>query len=280
MAIHVVRTVTALREHVEFWRSAGKKIALVPTMGALHRGHIALVKEGLDRADHVMASIFVNPAQFAANEDFGAYPRSEDEDIAKLEAAGGTLAFVPAAPEMYPEGFSTALTVGGPAAQGLEDRFRPHFFSGVATVVAKLFLQSRCDIALFGEKDYQQLLVVRQMARDLDIGCEVVGCATVREEDGLALSSRNAYLSPEERQLAPTLYRSLQKTAAALRAGEDHRQAVVKAHTDLHEAGFEVDYLELRHAETLAPDPLPDQPRRLLVAAKLGRTRLIDNIAV
>jgi len=280
MSIKVVRTVKALREAVAEWHRDGQSVALVPTMGALHEGHLALVREGRKRADQVMASIFVNPTQFAANEDFGSYPRQEQEDIAKLEQAGAALAFVPDVKEMYGENFSTTVTVAGPATAGLEDRFRPHFFNGVATVVAKLFNQSRCDMALFGEKDYQQLLVVRQMARDLDIGCEVIGCETIRESDGLAMSSRNAYLSAEERQTAPLMHQVLQAIASRVRRGDSRSAALAEGVQRLTDAGFVVDYVELRDAETLAPEPEAGRPLRLLAAAKLGRTRLIDNIAV
>ena len=278
--VHVVRTISELREHVRDWHKAGETVALVPTMGALHRGHLALVEEGLRQADRVMASIFVNPKQFAANEDFGAYPRQEADDIEKLRQAGADLAFVPGPQEMYRPGFATGVTVAGPAVQGLEDRFRPHFFGGVATVVAKLLIQSQCDVALFGEKDYQQLLVVKQMARDLDIPCRIIGCETVREADGLAMSSRNAYLSADERRTASLIPAQLQAVADAVRAGEDVAQAIAKASAMLGEAGFVVDYFELRDGKTLAPNADPANPRRLLVAARLGRTRLIDNIAI
>ncbi|WP_137388920.1 pantoate--beta-alanine ligase [Rhodoligotrophos defluvii] len=278
--IPVARTIAELRAHVRAWHQAGQTVALVPTMGALHRGHLALVEEGLRRADQVAASIFVNPKQFAPTEDFDAYPRREADDLAKLKSAGAALAFVPGGGEMYAAGFATAIAVGGPATQGLEDRFRPHFFGGVATVVAKLLIQSQCDIALFGEKDYQQLLVVKQMVRDLDLPCRIIGCPTVREADGLALSSRNAYLTAEERRIAPMLHQQLQAVAGALRAGKAPGEAIEAAISVLITAGFSVDYLELRDAETLAPEPDPGRGSRLLVAARLGKTRLIDNIAV
>lgn len=276
----IARTVTDLRRLVGVWRRAGETVALVPTMGALHAGHLALVEEARRRAGRVVVSIFVNPAQFAPTEDFAAYPRDEAADLAKLAAPGVDAVFAPSTAEMYPSGFATAVEVKGPA-EGLETEFRPHFFRGVATVVAKLLIACLPDVALFGEKDYQQLLVVRRMTADLGLPVEIAGLPTVREPDGLALSSRNAYLSAEERQTAPLLHRALQAAAAAIRAGTAPEAALDRAWVELGAAGFVVDYVALRNATTLAPvvDPAAE-PLRLLAAARLGRTRLIDNIPV
>jgi len=276
----IARTVTDLRRLVGVWRRAGETVALVPTMGALHAGHLALVEEARRRTGRVVVSIFVNPAQFAPTEDFAAYPRDEAADLAKLAAPGVDAVFAPSTAEMYPSGFATAVEVKGPA-EGLETEFRPHFFRGVATVVAKLLIACLPDVALFGEKDYQQLLVVRRMTADLGLPVEIAGLPTVREPDGLALSSRNTYLSAEERQTAPLLHRALQAAAAAIRAGSAPEAALDRARAELGAAGFVVDYVALRNATTLAPvvDPAAE-PLRLLAAARLGRTRLIDNIPV
>jgi pantoate--beta-alanine ligase len=253
-------------------------VALVPTMGALHDGHISLVRLARRRAKKVVVSIFVNPTQFAAHEDLGSYPRTWKADLARLAAEGVDLIWHPDAKTMYPDGFATRVAPEGPALAGLEDRFRPHFFGGVATVVTKLFTQVRPDMAFFGEKDFQQLKVVTRMARDLDLGVKVIGGAIVRERDGLAMSSRNVYLSPEERGIAPVLFRTLKDTAKRLRAG-DRFNALADGAEVISRAGFVVDYLEARHADTLAPvASLKEGPVRLLVAAKLGTTRLIDNI--
>lgn len=280
-AVPVLRTVAALRTHVRAWRSAGDTIALIPTMGALHRGHMALVAAGRQCATRAISTIFVNPTQFAPTEDFAAYPRSFDDDLAKLAEAGADACFAPSVEEMYPAGFSATVMIGGPATAGLEDRFRPSHFSGVATVVAKLLGQAQPDIALFGEKDFQQLLVIRAMARDLDIACEIVGIETIREDDGFALSSRNLYLMREERVRAPELRRALLDCAKTIAEGAAIVPALASARRRVEEAGFVVDYLEARHAETLAPVAnASDGPLRLLVAARLGRTRLIDNLAV
>jgi pantoate--beta-alanine ligase len=276
----VDRTIAALRGRVAKWRKAGARIALVPTMGALHEGHLALVRAAREKADRVIVSIFVNPTQFAPTEDFGSYPRDEAADLKKLAAAGADAVFAPSVAEIYPEGFATSVAVAGPA-EGLESDFRPHFFGGVATVVAKLLLSCLPDIALFGEKDYQQLMVIRRMAADLAIPVEIVGHETIRETDGLALSSRNAYLSPEKRKTAPLLHHALDQAAAAIRAGVAGGIAVAAARDDLASAGFRVDYVELRNAETLGhvADPRRE-PLRILAAAWLGKTRLIDNIPV
>jgi len=278
----VVRTVPALRRVLDGFRTRkGTMIALVPTMGALHDGHVSLVRQAKRRAGKVVVSIFVNPTQFAPTEDFGSYPRTWKADVAKLAAEGVDLIWHPEVKAMYPEGFATRIVPEGPATAGLEDRFRPHFFGGVATVVGKLFTQVRPDVAIFGEKDFQQLRVVTQMARDLDLGVKVIGSKTVRERDGLAMSSRNVYLSAGERQIAPTLHKAMKHSAARIRAGDEIAAAVAAGAEMIHDAGFAVDYLEARHAETLAPiGSLREGPIRMLVAARLGTTRLIDNIAV
>ncbi|CAN5124745.1 pantoate--beta-alanine ligase [soil metagenome] len=276
----VDRTIASLRARVAAWRKAGETIAMVPTMGALHEGHLALVRNGRGRAARAVVSIFVNPTQFAANEDFGAYPRAEAADLAKLARVGTDAVFAPSVAEMYPAGFATAISVGGPSA-GLETDFRPHFVGGVATVVARLLLACLPDIAIFGEKDYQQLLVIRRMVADLGIPVAIVGHPTLRETDGLAMSSRNAYLSAAERAVAPRLNAALRDAGAAIRASGDAAGALTRARADLAAAGFAVDYVELRNAETLAPvADVRIEPLRLIAAARLGKTRLIDNIAV
>jgi pantoate--beta-alanine ligase len=250
-------------------------------MGALHAGHLALVRAARRRADRIIVSIFVNPAQFAPHEDFGSYPRTWNEDLAALAKENVDLVWAPTAKVMYPDGFATRLAPEGAATAGLEDKFRPHFFGGVATVVAKLFLQCRPDFAMFGQKDYQQLKVVTRMARDLDLPLKVIGVPTVREKDGLALSSRNVYLSPDERAAAPALHRALHAAATAIRQGTEINPALAAAHKTIRKAGFAIDYVEARHAETLAPiASLKDGPIRLLVAARIGKTRLIDNLQV
>jgi pantoate--beta-alanine ligase len=280
MRPETLRTVASLREAVAAWRRDGASVGMVPTMGALHEGHLALVRAAQRQCGRVVVTLFVNPAQFAPTEDLAAYPRTEAADREKLAALGVDMLFAPSAAEMYPAGFATRIEVGGPAS-GLETDFRPHFFSGVATIVAKLLLAGLPDRAYFGEKDYQQLLVVKQLVRDLNIPTEIVGCPTVREADGLALSSRNAYLSPDERALAPKLYETLQATAHRLSAGTAIDIALSEGRAALADAGFAVDYLELRNAEMLAPvRDAGAEPLRLLAAARLGRTRLIDNIAV
>jgi pantoate--beta-alanine ligase len=250
-------------------------------MGALHAGHLGLVRLARRRADRVVVSIFVNPAQFAPNEDYGSYPRTWDADVTALSQLGVDAIWAPSVATMYPDGFATKIAPGGPALAGLEDKFRPHFFGGVCTVVAKLLLQVSPDFATFGEKDYQQLKVVTAMARDLDIPTKILGQQTLREKDGLAMSSRNAYLSVDERAVAPTLYRVLTECAARIKAGQSIAATLGESEAKIERAGFAVDYLEARHAQTLAPiASIADGPVRLLVAAKLGRTRLIDNIGV
>ena len=279
--IAIFETVAAMRQAVAGWHAAGEKVGLVPTMGALHEGHIALVKEAQRHARRVIVSIFVNPTQFAPHEDFKKYPRTFDDDCAQLVAAGADAVFFPSVEEMYPAGFATRVLLLGPAAVGLDDRFRPTHFEGVATICCKLFTQSRADLAVFGEKDYQQLKVVTRMAADLDLGITIIPLATFREPDGLAMSSRNRYLSPENRALAPLLHTLMQALAVRIRNRDDLFGAVGEAQSEIISAGFELDYLEARHAETLAPvTSLADGPIRLLVAARLGATRLIDNIGV
>jgi pantoate--beta-alanine ligase len=277
----IVRSVPALRRALESLRAKKATTALVPTMGALHDGHVSLVRLAKRRAAKVIVSIFVNPTQFAPSEDFGSYPRTWKSDVGKLAAEDVDLIWNPDVKTMYPDGFATRILTEGPATAALEDRFRPHFFGGVTTVVGKLFMQVRPDFAIFGEKDFQQLRVVTRMAGDLDLGVKVIGSKTVRERDGLAMSSRNVYLSPEERQTAPTLYRAMKESAKRLRVGDDLRAAMEGGAELISNAGFILDYFEARHAETLAPiASVKDGPVRILVAAKLGKTRLIDNVGV
>ena len=280
-AIPAIRTVRQLRAQVAAWRTAGETIALVPTMGALHEGHLQLVRLGHQRCRRVVVSIFVNPTQFAPDEDFERYPRDEAGDLAKLAGVGCDAAWMPDRSIMYPEGFATRIVPAG-AAAGLESDTRAHFFGGVATVCSKLFGQVAPDVAVFGEKDYQQLCVIRQTVRDLDLPLEIVGAPTVRDADGLALSSRNAYLTPEQRRVAPELNRAITKVAAAVRTGAAPAQASAQARDDIARSGFApIDYVEVRDAETLAPTSTGGgRPRRVLAAAWLGKTRLIDNVAV
>jgi len=280
-APHIVRTLPSLLRARSDLRKRSATVGLVPTMGALHDGHLSLVRLAKKRADKVAVSVFVNPTQFAAHEDLGSYPRTWKADLAKLTAEGVDLIWNPDAKVMYPEGFATRIAPEGPAVAGLEDRFRPHFFGGVATVVAKLFSQVRPDVALFGEKDFQQLKVVTRMARDLDLGVRVIGAPIIRERDGLAMSSRNVYLSPTERRQAPVLFATLKATAKRVRDGAPLQSALKDGAVAITRAGFTLDYLEARHAETLEPvTSRGEGPIRLLVAARLGTTRLIDNIKV
>ncbi|MGZ3327729.1 MAG: pantoate--beta-alanine ligase [Xanthobacteraceae bacterium] len=281
MAPRVVRTVPALRRAVMPWRTAGERIALVPTMGALHAGHLALVQAARRRARRIVVSIFVNPAQFAPHEDFRSYPRTLAADLAALADLSVDLVWAPSAEVMYPPGFATRIVPEGPAAVGLEDRFRPHFFAGVTTVVGKLLIQCMPDFAMFGEKDYQQLKVVTRLTQDLDLPVKIIPVPTVREPDGLALSSRNAYLNPLERAAAPALQRVLVHCAGEITRGELLARVLDEGGAAIERAGFVLDYLEARHADTLQPvAALKDGPIRLLVAARIGKTRLIDNIAV
>src|SRR3984893_7360105 len=244
----IVRTVPALRRAIDGLRARKATIALVPTMGALHDGHVSLVRLAKRRAGRVIVSIFVNPTQFAPSEDFGSYPRTWKADVGKLAAENVDLIWNPDVKTMYPEGFATRILTEGPATAGLEDRFRPHFFGGVTTVVGKLFTQVRPDFAIFGEKDFQQVRVVTRMAADLDLGVRVIGSKTVRERDGLAMSSRNVYLSPDQRRAAPELYRAMQESARRLRAGDDIKAAMAAGAELIAGAGFTVDYFEVRHA--------------------------------
>jgi pantoate--beta-alanine ligase len=276
----VVRGVRDLRLRIDAWRDAGESVALAPTMGALHAGHLALVTRGKALADRVVASIFVNPAQFAPNEDFARYPRDEAGDAAKLLATGCDLLYAPPVEEIYPEGFSTTVSAGA-IAEGLCGRFRPGHFAGVATVVTKLLQQSEVDVALFGEKDYQQLQVVRRVVRDLDIPVHIEGVPTVRDQDGLALSSRNAYLSPEQRKIAPALHRILAAVVTRIGEGTPLPEAAAWGAAELSRVGFtKIDYVEICDAETLLPLATRERPGRLLAAASLGATRLIDNLAL
>lgn len=279
----VVRTVAELRAQVSAWKTQGLRVAMVPTMGALHEGHLSLVKLGLQRADRVVASVFVNPTQFAPHEDFDAYPRGEGRDAELLAQAGCALLFAPTVSEMYPDGFATLVNVARGVSEPLEGVSRPHFFGGVATVVSKLLNQCRPDVAIFGEKDYQQLLVIRRMARDLDLGVEILGGPTTREDDGLAMSSRNAYLGKEERERSSALPAAMAMAVEMLGDGEDAASVETRVKAILAEAGFSpVDYVEVRDGETLerlGPGPV-SKGARVFVAAWMGKTRLIDNWAV
>jgi pantoate--beta-alanine ligase len=273
------RTVTDLRSHVAAWRKAGESVALVPTMGALHAGHLSLVALAKSKADRVVVSIFVNPIQFGPREDFGRYPRDEQGDLVKLGKAGADLVFAPDVGEMYPHGFSTQVKVGD-LTEDLCGAARPNHFDGVATVVAKLLLQCAPDLAVFGEKDYQQLLVIKRLVSDLNIPVEIVAAPIVREADGLALSSRNVYLSAAERKTAPLLYQTISEVAADLASGRGCDDAVVAARFKLDAAGFRVDYVAVRDPDTLKPLSGPVKRARVLAAAYLGKTRLIDNVAM
>ena len=273
----LVRTIQDLRKRLAAWRKAGESVALVPTMGALHEGHLSLVTLAKSKADRVVVSIFVNPIQFGPREDFGTYPRDEAGDLKKLGDAGVDLVFAPEAAEMYPEDFKTLIKIGD-LTEGLCGAARPNHFDGVATVVAKLLMQCGPDIAIFGEKDYQQLLVVKQLVRDLNIPVEIVGAPIVREADGLALSSRNVYLSPEQRKIAPLLHQTISGVAADLTQGRGCDDAVVAARFKLDAAGFRVDYVAVRDPDTLKPLSGLVKRARVLAAAYLGKTRLIDNV--
>jgi pantoate--beta-alanine ligase len=279
-AVTVVRTVAELRKVTAGWRRAGNTIALVPTMGALHGGHLSLVELAGINADKIVVSIFVNPTQFAPNEDLARYPRDEAGDLKKLATAGADLVWSPEVAEMYPEGFSTGVKAGS-AAKDLEGAFRPHHFDGVATVCCKLFNQVAPDVAIFGEKDFQQLAVLRQMVRDLDMPLKLIAAPIKREADGLALSTRNAYLSEAERAIAPTLFKAISDVAKKVRADTPIEAVTSEASAELMAAGFrKVDYVEVRDAETLEPAGKDRGRLRVLAAAWLGQTRLIDNVAV
>jgi pantoate--beta-alanine ligase len=274
----IATTVADLRRTLEPWRKTG--VALVPTMGALHDGHLALVTAAKQRTPHVAVSIFVNPTQFAPHEDFNSYPRTLEADREKLSHANASLIFAPFAREMYPEGFATTVSVKGPAV-GLETDFRPHFFDGVATIVAKLLIAAAPDYAMFGEKDFQQLLVIRRMVRDLNLPVEIIAVPIAREADGLAMSSRNAYLAPPERLVAGQLNRVMKDVISRIAQGTSLVEAQAYGAAALKQAGFDsVDYVAVRDVETLAPLTAMQRPARLLVAARIGKTRLIDNMAV
>lgn len=275
----IENTVDDIRHRVTEWHLAGASVALVPTMGALHRGHLALIEQARQRADRVVVSVFVNPAQFAVGEDFPSYPRDLDGDVTKLSHLADAV-FAPATDEMYPDGYATTVSLAGPA-EGLETNFRPGFFAGVATVVTKLLLAVGPDTAIFGEKDYQQLLVIRRLVADLRLPVEIRSHPIEREEDGLALSSRNAYLTADERAVAPRLYQALEAAATAIHDGDLASTTLEEARETVRTAGFDVDYIELRDAETLAPvSDHATEPMRILAAARLGHTRLIDNVPV
>ncbi len=278
--LQTVRSLPELRQAMAKLRKDKAKVGFVPTMGALHDGHLTLVRHARSVSDVVAVSIFVNPLQFAPTEDLDRYPRQEAADIAMLQEAGCDLVYLPTPEVLYPKGFVSRIEMAGPAL-GLESDFRPQFFSGVATVVSKLFNQVRPDIAVFGEKDFQQLAVIRAMVRDFDMDIDIVGYPTVRETDGLALSSRNAYLSAEERVIAPKLHAALQRIRGVTRDGGDTRRAIAEACDDLIDTGFDkIDYIALRDADTLGEVTADTKAARLLAAVWLGTTRLIDNIAV
>ncbi|TIV55484.1 pantoate--beta-alanine ligase [Mesorhizobium sp.] len=280
MSAAIVRIVSELRSIVAAWRREGLRIAVVPTMGALHEGHLSLVRAALAKADRVIVTLFINPMQFNNAADLAAYPRTEHDDAAKLATVGAHILYAPNAADMYPPGFATSVSVSG-VSDGLCGTFRPGHFDGVATVVTKLLLQTGADLAFFGEKDFQQLHVVRQLVRDLDIPIEIIAGPTVREADGLAMSSRNARLSLAERNKAPRLAEILVQTARQLSSRESVVRALTVAREAILAAGFSrVEYLELRADSNLAPMLTLDRPARLLVAAWLGETRLIDNVEV
>jgi pantoate--beta-alanine ligase len=278
--VQIIRDLKSLHAALEKLRADGSTVAMVPTMGALHDGHMTLVHEAKRRAGHVVVSIFVNPTQFGPNEDLSAYPRQEEADAKLLRAAGVAILWAPSVEAMYPSGFATSIHVAG-VSEGLCGAARPGHFDGVATVVAKLFGQVRPDVALFGEKDYQQLAVIRRLVTDIDLRVEIVGVPTARAPDGLALSSRNAYLSPEDRAAAVALPQALHSAAQAIRNGGPVAEALASARAALSTAGFaRIDYVALCDATSLAPLESLDRPARLLAAAVLGKTRLIDNISV
>ncbi|RBO52179.1 pantoate--beta-alanine ligase [Rhodovulum sp. BSW8] len=280
MTAPILRSLEALRAVRAEWRAEGARVAVVPTMGALHDGHLSLAAAAKAAADRVIVTIFVNPRQFNDPGDLARYPRTEARDAEKLAPLGVDALYVPAADQVYPPGFATSVSVSG-VSEGLCGAHRPGHFDGVATVVTKLLLQTGADCAFFGEKDFQQLMVVRRLVRDLDIPVEIVGCPTVREPDGLALSSRNALLPGDSRAMAPALYRALEAARQALEAGAGAETTLATARAAIMAAGFaEVEYLELRAAADLAPLEAADVPARLLVAAHLGGVRLIDNIPV
>ncbi len=280
MSFKVIRDVESLRQATRKWREGGEAFAIIPTMGALHEGHLKLVEEGRAIAPHSLVTIFVNPKQFGPNEDLSRYPRDEEGDLALLQNAGADLVFAPPPEVIYPEGFATTVHTEGPAKVGLEDRFRPQFFDGVTTVVAKLLITADADYAMFGEKDYQQLCVVKRMAHDLGLRTEIKGVATEREPDGLAISSRNRYLTKAERHQATAIHKSLSQATDKIRSGAKPQLATRAASRSLTTLGFKVDYVAARNSNTLAIPSSRAEPLRLLAAAWLGKTRLIDNLAV
>lgn len=278
--VEIVRTIEDLRARVNAWRQAGETVGLVPTMGALHPGHLSLIAKSRVKTDRTVVTLFVNPTQFGPNEDFSTYPRTEEDDAAKVTAEGGHLLFAPEREEIYPKGHSTSVHVAG-LGDILEGECRPGFFTGVASVVTKLLLQSYPDRAFFGEKDYQQLQVIKKLCRDLDMPVVIEPCKTIREADGLALSSRNVYLSDQDREVAPILHGTLIQVAEQVGRGENPRSLEAWAKEQLIRAGFDtIDYFTVRHAESLAEVSDASQPARVLAAAWLNGTRLIDNVAV
>lgn len=280
MTAPIIRSKAALQQMTRGWRRAGEVIGVVPTMGALHQGHLSLVRAAKAGADRVIVTIFVNPKQFNDPKDLENYPRTEEEDARKLIPFEVDAIYCPDPDQIYPDGFVTTVSVGG-VADELEGAFRPGHFDGVATVVTKLFTQTMADRAWFGEKDYQQLQVVTRLSADLDLGTEVIGCPTIREEDGLALSSRNLLLSDRARIKAPALNAAMERAAARIGAGEPVAQVLAEASAEVERAGFNaVEYMELRDSETLKPVEVLNRPARLLAAAQLAAVRLIDNIAV
>jgi pantoate--beta-alanine ligase len=277
--VQTIRAVEQLKAAVNALRTAGKTIAFVPTMGALHAGHLSLIAEGKRRADAVIASIFVNPKQFGEGEDFGRYPRQEEADAAMLANTGCDLLWLPSVEDIYPPGFATSIHVAG-VSERWEGEARPGHFDGVATVVARLLLAVRPDVAIFGEKDFQQLAVIKRMAADLGLGVEIAGARIIRDADGLALSSRNAYLSADERVRAVALPRTLEAARSLILSGTVVRDALDRARSSLRDSGFEVDYVALVDADTLEPLDAPQGKMRLIAAASIGTTRLIDNRSV
>ena len=280
MTPEIIRTLVELRSKVAGWKAAGESVAVVPTMGALHQGHLSLVRAAKEACDRVIVTIFINPKQFNNPEDYKNYPRTEEEDARKLIALNADVVYVPDGEQMYPNGFATTVSVEG-ITQGLCGAHRAGHFDGVATIVTKLFTQTQADKAFFGEKDYQQLQVVTRLARDLDLPIEVIGCPTIREEDGLAMSSRNLLLSDRSRTWAPELHRAMEEMSEGLLAGGDLETLRAAAVSRVERAGFtQVEYLDLRSADQLELMTTPDRPARLLAAAWLAGVRLIDNIAV
>jgi pantoate--beta-alanine ligase len=280
MTPKIIRTLADLREIVSGWKASGESVGVVPTMGALHKGHLSIVRAAKEGCDRVIVTIFINPKQFNTPEDYESYPRTEEEDARKLTPLKTDVVYVPDGVQMYPEGFATTVSVEG-VTEGLCGAHRPRHFDGVATVVAKLFNQTQADRAYFGEKDYQQLQVVTRLAQDLDLPIEIIGCPTIREEDGLAMSSRNLLLSDRARTWAPELHGAMVEVAEGLLAGGDLIALKAKAIKRLERARFtEVEYLDLRSADKLELVDNPDRPSRLLAAAWLAGVRLIDNIAI